>query len=74
MFYHVSLKERPEVSCIFNSEFITRINLNGDAVGLHISGSMAEIRIHKDEFDKFKNQLKIIDLRTVAKVVRGTQP
>ena len=72
MFYQVALKERPESSVIFNTEHITRINLAGDAVGINIVGSMAEIRIHKDEFDKFKRELKTIDLRTIPKIVRGT--
>ncbi|MFH1933314.1 MAG: hypothetical protein ABIN18_17195 [Pseudomonadota bacterium] len=72
MFYHVALKERPEISVIFNSDHITRINLAGDAVGINVVGSLAEIRLHMDEFNKFKNQLKVIDLRTMAKVTRGT--
>ena len=71
MFYQVALKERPESSVIFNTEHITRINLAGSAIGISIVNSMAEIRIEKDEFDKFKNQLKIQDLRTTPKVVRG---
>jgi len=74
MFYQVALKERPEASVIFNTEYITRIMCVGQAIGISIAGSMAEIRIHKDEFDKFKRELKIIDLRSMAKVVRGEQP
>lgn len=71
MFYQVALKERPETSVIFNTEYITRINSTGDAVGISISGSMAEIRVSKDEFNKFKRELKVIDLRSMPKVVRG---
>ena len=74
MFYQVALKERPESSVIFNSQYITRVNSTGNAVGISIAGSMAEIRISKDEFDKFKAELKIIDLRSMLKIVRGAQP
>ena len=71
MFYQVALKERPESSVIFNTEYVTRINSTGEAVGISIAGSMAELRIDKAEFDKFKRELKVIDLRTIPKIVRG---
>ena len=73
MFIQVAFKERPESTVIFNTEHITRINSTGDAVGISIVGSMAEIRIDKSEFDKFKGELKVVDVRTMPKVVRGAQ-
>lgn len=64
MFFRVVLAAHPESYVTFNSDFITKIVETGDAVGINVVGSMAEIRIKKSVYAKFKHDLKIMDVES----------
>ena len=71
-FFRVRLKERPDVTVIFNDAFVTKVTLAGDACGIHHQGIVAETRITRDQYDRLRMFWRVQDVDDLPWIVRHT--
>ena len=64
------LAERPENVVMFDTDAIVRIDLVGGVAGLSLRGSVAQVRISRDDYDRLRMHFKAQVLSDMPAPVR----
>ena len=55
---------------VLNTNYLSRIDMTGDAVGISVMGSMAQVRITKNEFSRVERLFQIQKSKDLPAPVR----